>query len=107
MCRNRIVTVATVLLMSMMASSGWAEEKASIEIGKKLFLDPALGGAGNTQTCSTCHAGGKGLEKAGQKANLAEMINSCIAGPLQGKALDTKGVKNESLLLYIKSLEKK
>ena len=107
MCRNRIVTVATVLLVTMMASSGWAEEKASVEMGKKLFSDPALGGAGNTKTCSTCHASGKGLEKAGQKENLAEMINICIAGPLQGKALDAKGVKIESLLLYIKSLEKK
>jgi cytochrome c peroxidase len=91
----------------MMVSSGWAEEKASVETGKKLFSDPALGGAGNTKTCSTCHAGGKGLEKAGQKENLAEMINSCVAGPLQGKTLDTKGAKIESLLLYIKSMENK
>lgn len=107
MRKKQIVTVAVLLCIAAMAGSSWAAENASVEMGKKLFSDPTLGRAGNTKTCATCHADGKGLDQAGKKANLTERINSCIAGALGGKALDPKGVKLESLLLYIKSLEKK
>ena len=101
------VTLFAVMFISMIAASSWGgEEKASIEMGKKLFSDAALGGRENSKTCATCHAGGKGLEVAGRKDNLTDIINNCIVGALQGKVLD-KGAKLDSLLLYIKSLEKK
>ena len=106
MLRKQVVSVTAGLMISLISITSWAEEKASVEMGKKLFSDPALGGAGNSKTCSTCHAEGKGLEMAGRKENLTEIINNCIVEALQGKSLD-KGPKLESLLLYIKSLEKK
>jgi len=81
-------------------------EDASVEQGAKLFADPALGGSANPSKCTDCHPGGQMLEKAGAKENLAAMINMCIAGPLKGQELDEQSVEMESLLLYIKSLEK-
>lgn len=107
MRRNRIAVVATLLLATMMAGSSWAEEQASVEMGKKLFSDTSLGAVGNTKTCSTCHPDGKGLGKAGKMENLRDMINNCIVGALKGKELDVNGPRIESLLLYVKSLEKK
>lgn len=104
--RKQIVSLTAGLMISLMSNTSWAADKASVEMGKNLFSDPALAGAGSSKTCSTCHADGKGLEMAGRKENLAEMINRCIVGALQGKALDD-GPKLESLLLYIKSLGKK
>lgn len=107
MHKHQIVTVATLLCIAIMTGNSWAGNNASVEMGEKLFSDPALGSAGNAKTCATCHAEGKSLEQAGKNENLAGMINSCIAGALGGKELDTKDEKLESLLLYIKSLEKK
>ncbi|MDD3814380.1 MAG: cytochrome c peroxidase [Desulfocapsaceae bacterium] len=107
MHKHQIVTVATFLCFAIMTGNGWAGDKASVEMGKKLFSDPTLGGAGNAKTCATCHPDGKGLEQAGMNENLGEMISSCIVGALGGEALEAKSEKRESLLLYIKSLEKK
>ena len=57
-------------------------------------------------SCNTCHQDGKGLEKAGTRADLAAMINTCIVQALQGKKLDEHSPEMESLLLYIRSLGK-
>ncbi len=75
---------------------------ASLEKGKKIFNDPELGTTG--KSCNSCHPDGKGLEQAGSKRDLADIINGCITIPLKGKALDPKSVEMESLVLYIKSL---
>ncbi len=79
-------------------SGGTAEE------GEKLFNDPGLGGSTNETSCGTCHPGGKGLEKAGSKTNLAHMINVCIERPLKGQPLEEDSIELESLKKYIKSL---
>ena len=78
---------------------------ASVEQGKQLFNDSSLGGSTNTTSCGTCHPDGKGLEQAGEKVNLAQMIKNCIENPLKGKALDEQSMEMESLKLYIKSLK--
>ena len=81
-------------------------EKSSVELGKKLFNDPALGGSTNSKTCNTCHPGGEGLEDADSIPNLAEMINRCITGPLQGDEINEQTAEMRSLKVYIQSLSK-
>lgn len=98
--------LAISLMMVMTAGIAAAKEKTSVELGQKLFNDPKLGGATSGQTCNSCHAGGKGLEKAGNNTKLAEMINKCITGALQGKKIDGRSVEMKSLKLYIQSIAK-
>lgn len=98
--------LAISMIMALTATVAMAKEKTSVELGQKLFNDPKLGGATSGQTCNTCHPGGKGLEKAGDKANLDDMIDKCIVGPLKGKKVDGRTVEMKSLKLYIQSLAK-
>ncbi|MBU0479877.1 MAG: cytochrome-c peroxidase [Proteobacteria bacterium] len=81
--------------------------ESSVEKGSKLFNDPALGGSTNPKSCNSCHPGGEGLEKAGAKANLTEMINRCVVGPLKGSKIDGRSVEMRSLKMYIESLSGK
>lgn len=104
MAKNFLVLVFLALLVAPAHPSLAAE--ASAAQGKALFNDPALGGSTNPSSCNTCHQDGKGLEKAGTRADLAAMINTCIVQALQGKKLDDHSPEMESLLLYIRSLGK-
>jgi cytochrome c peroxidase len=79
-----------------------AQQEATLEKGKALFNDPKLGTSG--KSCSTCHPDGKGLSHAGEKSDLARIVNQCISIPLQGKPLDPESMEMQSLLLYVKSL---
>lgn len=79
--------------------------EASVELGKQLFNDSSLGDSTNPTSCADCHPDGKGLEKAGEKDNLAQMIATCIEKPLKGNAPDEQSMEMESLKLYIKSLK--
>jgi len=81
-----------------------AAETPSVELGKKLFNDPSLGGATGSKSCATCHPSGKGLENAWQNPNLAQQINTCIVGALKGKPLPLESVQMKSLILYHQSL---
>ena len=96
-----LLVVIALLGVSMV----WAAQEATVDKGKALFNDPKLGTSG--KTCNTCHADGKGLEKAGMKSNLTDILNGCISGPLKGAALDAKSVEMQSLVLYIKSVGEK
>ena len=78
--------------------------KSSVEYGKQLFNDPILGGSTNETSCNTCHANGKGLEKAGTNPKLVKMINQCITGPLKGTKIDGRTVEMRSMKMYIQSL---
>ncbi len=80
--------------------------KSSVELGKKLFNDPALGGSTNDTSCNTCHPDGKKLENAGKRKDLGKMINRCIIGPLKGKRIDGRKIEMRSLKMYIQSLGK-
>ena len=93
---------AVVSVYAGLAVSGGA----SVEQGKALFNDSGLGGSTNEKSCASCHPEGRGLEQSGEKDNLAQVINGCIAGPLRGQALDKESMEMQSLELYIKSLEK-
>lgn len=82
-------------------------EVASLELGKKLFYSPGVGGSTNGKSCNTCHVNGSRLEKAGTNKNLNNAVNRCIIGPLAAKKLDGRGVETNSLKMYIESLAKK
>jgi cytochrome c len=95
-----LIVLVAVLTTGM---SGAKQHEASVDMGKALFNDAKLGTAG--KSCGSCHADGKGLEKAGAGADLEKTINTCIGSALKGKALDAKSVEMQSLVLYIKSLK--
>ncbi len=94
-----------LLTVSLCASSAFAVQGGSVELGKKLFNDPSLGTTG--KSCNTCHTDGKNLSKAGTMKDLAGVVNSCITQNLKGKALDVNSVEMKSMILYIKSLGQK
>ncbi len=85
--------------------TAYAAETPSVELGNKLFNDPALGGATGTKTCASCHPNGKGVEHAWQNPNLAKQVNTCIVGALKGKPLSLDSVEMKSLVLYHQSLK--
>lgn len=95
-----------VMTLSMLAvaSLTMADDGASLSRGKELFTGNQLGTSG--KSCSMCHPGGKGLEKAAayDEGELGEIINQCLKNPLKGKALDPASVEMKSLILYIRSL---
>lgn len=99
-----VVLVAVTMLASGLA---FAAHHMSAETGQKLFSDAKLGGGTKGKSCDSCHPGGKGLEGAGAKKNLEEMINTCIEGPVGGKKLDPKSAEMAALKAYIMSLGKK
>lgn len=104
MKRLQMVVLVALLVVTGGGVASAMHHEPSLAKGKALFNDVQLGSSG--KTCNTCHPDGRGLEKAGANAQLAEIVNSCIAGPLQGKVLDPRSVEMQSLLLYIKSLGK-
>jgi cytochrome c peroxidase len=95
-----VLAAAAVMSFAVPAVAG----KSSVELGKKLFNDPALGGSTNSTSCNTCHPDGKKLARAGKRKDLTAMINRCIVGPLKGERIDGRTVAMRSLKLYIKSL---
>lgn len=99
------VAVGMIFLLAGFTTGALAGD-ASIEQGKTLFNDPTLGNARSGKSCASCHPDGKGMEKAGKRANLTGMINGCIVSALQGKKLDADSVEMGSLKLYIESLGK-
>ncbi len=75
--------------------------------GKILFNDPRLAGGTGGVACSACHPSGKGLEHAGDRTDLVNIINACIVKTNKGKALDPKSAEMADLIAYIKSLKGK
>lgn len=103
--KKKWVIIASAVMMTAYAGFCMGSE-ASVELGKQLFNDPALGGSTNGKSCNSCHADGKGLEKAGTSANLAGTINMCIEKALKGQGLDTQSKEMEALEMYIKTFQK-
>lgn len=102
---NKAKLVVAIMAGAILLTGGQAlAAKTSVELGKKLFNDPTLGGSTNDKSCNSCHADGEGLEKAGDNKKLVKVINQCITGPLKGKKIDGRTVNMRSLKLYIKSL---
>lgn len=98
-----VLAGAAVLLSGLPVQAG----KISVELGKKLFNSPGLGGSTNGKSCNSCHPDGAKLEKAGANKELSKAINRCITGPMGGKKIDGRSVEMKSLKLYIESLAQK
>jgi len=103
--KNTFYIVLLALAFSAFSQAAKAED-ASVQMGEKLFNDPALGGSTSSLSCSKCHPGGKGLDKAAELPNLASTINYCIENSLNGSRINENSVEMQSLILYIKSLQK-
>ena len=84
-----------------------AEEGPSAGLGQSLFQSTSLGS--NGKSCSSCHPEGKGLDNLGSYDDnqLKGTINSCIQNALKGKPLNPQAQELDSLLAYLRSLQKK
>jgi len=110
--------ILKVVLLSMIAVGlifSFAFAAGNVEKGKALFNDPKFAGGTSGKSCSSCHPGGKGLEKAADKKefgimgkkqkSLGEAVNFCIVNANKGKAIDTKSDQMKDIVTYIKSLK--
>ncbi|MEW6220370.1 MAG: cytochrome C [Thermodesulfobacteriota bacterium] len=100
------LTIGLALPLAAIPGIAQEKEKSSVDYGQRLFNDPTLGGSKNDKSCNSCHAGGKGLEKAGAHPKLVETINKCLVGPMEGQKIDGRSVEMRSLKMYIQSLAK-
>jgi cytochrome c553 len=101
--KKRVLAMAAIV--SLLTSSGvLAAGKISVEKGKELFSDPKLGNSKNESSCTSCHADGKGLEKAGENKKLSKLINNCLITQMEGEKIDGRTASMRSLKKYIKSL---
>jgi cytochrome c len=90
---------------------------AGVLEGKKLFEDPKFAGSTNEKSCNSCHPGGSGLQKAGektsftimgkQKDSLEDTVNLCIQMALKGKPISKDSQKMKDIVSYVKSLKGK
>jgi len=99
------LVLSAMLLVVCFAGAATAVE-SSVAQGEKLFNDQKLGGATSGTSCGSCHAGGKGMEKAGKLAGRAKMINGCIVGKMKGQKINGRTAEMRSLKKYIESLVK-
>ena len=87
----------------------WASEYQSVvKEGRKAFTDGKLGT--NTVTCNECHPNAanthpetypKFQKQLGKVTTIGQMINWCIANPLEGKRIAEDGKKMTALITYI------
>ena len=87
----------------------WKTEYDSVvKEGRKVFTDNTLGT--NTVTCNECHPNAsnthpetypKFQKQLGKVATIAEMINWCIANPLEGKRMTLDDARMTALISYI------
>jgi cytochrome c len=109
-------TMAVVIGMALVLNTS-AFAAGDAKKGKMLFEDPKF--AGGSVSCSSCHPGGKGLEKAAMKGkkewknpagtwlSMEDASNVCIVLANKGKAIDPKSAEMQDLVAYIKSLSMK
>ncbi len=87
----------------------WKSEYLSVvKEGRKVFTDTKLGT--NTVTCNECHPNAasthpetypKFQKQLGKVATIGEMINWCIANPLEGKKIALDDPRMTALISYI------
>lgn len=87
----------------------WKSEYMSVvKDGRKVFTDTKLGT--NTVTCNECHPNAanthpetypKFQKQLGKVATIGEMINWCIANPLEGKKMALDDPRMTALIAYI------
>jgi len=93
--------ISLSLIFSLAIAAG------NVEKGKALFKDPKLGGGTAGMSCNSCHADGKGLEKAADMKGLEKQVNLCIKNALKGKGIDPKSADMADIIAYLKSLKGK
>ena len=104
MSKQKTLAAAVAVLFLMTGTSVFGASKSSVESGMEMFNDSKLGNSTNDSSCNSCHAGGKGLENAGEKKKLSKLINNCLVGQMAGEKLDGRLAAMRSLKMYIKSL---
>lgn len=108
-----LLSIFVIGISATIAAAG-GKMAGNAENGKALFNNPkAFGGS---TSCSACHPGGKGLEKAGMMdrtewktpvgthKSLEEAINTCITMANRGTAIDEKSREMKDMVAYIRSL---
>jgi cytochrome c peroxidase len=104
MRKNKIFAAALVGLFLMTGAIASGAKKTSVELGQEMFNNPKLGESTNESSCNSCHAEGKGLEKAGENKKLTKLANNCLVGQMAGNKLDGRKAAMRSLKMYIKSI---
>lgn len=104
MRRKKIYAAVIAIVFMMAGTTAFGAKKISIELGEEMFNDPALSDSTNESSCSSCHAGGKGLEEVNSREKLTKLINNCLVGNMAGNKLDGRKAPMRSLKIYIKSL---
>ena len=104
MSKQKKLAAALAVLFLMTGTGVFGASKSSVESGMEMFNDSKLGNSTNESSCNSCHAGGKGLENAGEKKKLSKLINNCLVGQMAGEKLDGRLAAMRSLKMYIKSL---
>ncbi len=111
------ITLLSLAALSLLFTGAFAAKHLPEERGKALFNDVKFAGGAAGKSCGSCHPGGKGVEKAGEKKefkimgktqkSLEEAVNFCIENANKGKAIDAKSDQMKDIVAYIKSLAKK
>jgi len=111
----RFIKIVLLSLIALGLIFSYAFATADTAKGKALFNDVKFAGGTAGKSCNSCHPGGKGLEKAGDKKDfslggkmqksLEEALNVCIVMANKGKAIDVKSDEMKELVAYIKSLK--
>lgn len=109
------IVMLSLAAFGLLLSFAYAKHHTPEERGNTLFNDAKF--AGGIKACNSCHPGGKGLEKAGDKKefqlmggnqkSLEEAVNTCIVNANKGKAIDVKSDQMKELVAYIKTLKVK
>jgi len=111
----RLIKIVLLSLIALGLIFSYAFAASDTDKGKALFNDVKFAGGTAGKSCNSCHPGGKGLEKAGDKKDfslggkmqksLEEALNVCIVMANKGKAIDVKSDRMKELVAYIKSLK--
>ncbi|MEK6673011.1 MAG: hypothetical protein AABY42_05985 [Nitrospirota bacterium] len=111
------IVLLSLVAVGLIFSFAFASKHKPEERGKALFNDVKLGNGTSGKSCNSCHADGKGMEKAATKKefnimgksqkSLEEAVNFCIENALKGKAIDAKSDDMKDITAYIKSKKKK
>jgi cytochrome c len=106
----------SALALLFILSAGLAMKDEAVEQGKAHFNDPKFAGGTAEKSCATCHPDGGGMDKAAAKKEwkdsegnvktLEDMVNMCIVGALEGKAIDKDSEEMKDVVAYIKSFKK-
>lgn len=113
----KILKVVLLLIVASGLIFSFAHAAGDAAKGKALFNDQSFAGGTSGKSCNSCHSGGKGVEKAGDKKefiimgktqkSLEEAVNFCIENANKGKAIDPKSDQMMDIVAYIKSLKGK